>query len=208
MTVKAANALYRYFEALYELNQNIIILCGVDVLDNRGQYEKQVETVIHLVPKLVPYVYDKKKHIYRIECRDGLLEFSDEIPFLQADYQYILRNHAEFLGHIKAIRNKLEHCMHGVRVIASGSGSGCLFEITYEVAKKTHQITANELIAFVKELNIVFSKIQKLIDRFAYEEQESSHPDYRRLVKYTFQDFNQIYESDLLRIFGKSLLPF
>lgn len=208
MTVEAANALYRYFEALYELNQNIIILCGVDVLDNDGQYEKQIETVIHLVPKLVPYVYDKKKHIYRIECGDGLLEFSDEMPFLQTDYQNILQNHAEFLGHIKAIRNKLEHSMHGARVIVSASGSGCWFEITYEVAKKTHQITSNELIAFVKELNIVFSKIQKLIDRFADEQQESSHPYYRRLVKYTFQDFNQIYESDLLRIFGKSLLPF
>lgn len=54
MNVEIANALYRYFEALYELNQNIIVLCGVDVLDNRGEYEKNIENVIHLMPKLVP----------------------------------------------------------------------------------------------------------------------------------------------------------
>ena len=36
MNVEIASALYRYFEALYELNQNIMVLCGIDVLDNRG----------------------------------------------------------------------------------------------------------------------------------------------------------------------------
>lgn len=62
MNVEIASALYRYFEALYELNQNIMVLCGIDVLDNRGEYEKNIENVIHLVPKLVPYKYDKRKN--------------------------------------------------------------------------------------------------------------------------------------------------
>ena len=35
MTTKAANALYRYFETLYNLNQSLITLCGIDVIDKR-----------------------------------------------------------------------------------------------------------------------------------------------------------------------------
>lgn len=87
MTIQIANALYRYFEALYELNQNILVLCGVDVLDNYEQYEKQVESVIQLIPRLVPYAQDKNTRGYKIISRDGLLEFSNEIPFLNMDYR-------------------------------------------------------------------------------------------------------------------------
>lgn len=61
MTIEAANAVYRYFKGLYELNQNIIRLCGIDVFDNDAQYEEQMENVIHFVPRLIPYVYDKNE---------------------------------------------------------------------------------------------------------------------------------------------------
>ena len=43
MTTKAANALYRYFETLYNLNQSLIKLCGIDVIDNSSLYEKYIE---------------------------------------------------------------------------------------------------------------------------------------------------------------------
>lgn len=209
MTIEVANALYRYFKGLYELNQNIIILCGIDVIDNSSiQYEEQLENVIHLVPKLVPYKYDKKNHIYRLENGDGLLEFENEIPFIKACYEDILKNHGIFLSNIKAIRNKLEHKMHGATVMASSSGSVCLFEIIYNVNGQRIKITAGELIAFVKELNFVFSKIQRLFIEFSCKENKTDYPYYRRLTKFSFQDFSKIYDSDLLRIFGKTLLPF
>lgn len=208
MTIECANALYRYFKGLYELNQNIIILCGVDVLDIDSQYEDQIENVIHLVPKLVPYVYDKKKHLYLIKKKDGLLDFSNEMPFLEKYYLNVLQNHTNFLVNVKTIRNKLEHRMHGAKVIASGSGSLCLFDITYEINGEKITITAGELIAFVKEMNILFSKIQNLVNQYAYEHNKCNYPYYRRLVRYSFEDFNKIYESDLLRIFGKSLKQF
>ena len=56
-----ANALLRYFEALYTLNQNTITLCGVDVIDNNGQFEKYVDDVIFTIPRLVPYKKRKGK---------------------------------------------------------------------------------------------------------------------------------------------------
>lgn len=208
MTIEAANALYRYFEALYELNQNVIALCGADVLDSRGQYEKQIETVIHLVPKLIPYKYHKRECVYKLVNSDGLLEFEKEIPFLKTDYDQILKDHMEFLINIKALRNKLEHKIQGVNVIASGSGSDCLFEITYVVSDKEIQIKAQELIAFVEDMNVLFSKIQLIFNRFAYQQNINDHPYYRRMLRFSFKDFNKIYVNDLLRIFGKTLFSF
>ncbi len=34
MTVETANALGGYFQALYDLNHDLITLCGMDVIDN------------------------------------------------------------------------------------------------------------------------------------------------------------------------------
>lgn len=212
MTIQIANALYRYFEALYELNQNILVLCGVDVLDNYEQYEKQVESVIQLIPRLVPYAQDKNTRGYKIISRDGLLEFSNEIPFLNMDYRQLLKNHYDFLITVKTIRNKLEHRMHGATVSSSGSGSAILFEINYKIENQGEErilhITAGALISFAKEINIMFSKIQTLMDQFAYENQKIDYAYYRRLVKYDFCNFNKLYESNLLREFGKAMLSF
>ena len=64
MTVTAVNALYRYFQALYNVNQHLIILCGVDVLDNEGQYQEHVEEVVLLIPRLVPYSREWRNYAY------------------------------------------------------------------------------------------------------------------------------------------------
>ena len=78
MTRNLANALYRYFETLYGLNQNLIILCGVNIFDEKGQLEKYIEKVIMDIPRLVPYVFDRKTSSYRLEPKDGLMEFAEE----------------------------------------------------------------------------------------------------------------------------------
>ena len=160
MTVAALSALYRYFQALYNLNQHLIILCGVDVLDNEGQYQEHVEEVALLIPRLVPYVLNKKTEKYQIRKGDGLLEFSGEIPLLEESYCAILKKHKKVLSSIKAIRNKLEHSMHAARVVASGSGTSCLFEITYKIKDVEFEITANDLSSLIKELKILFTHIQ------------------------------------------------
>lgn len=208
MTVEVANALYRYFEALYDFNRKLITLCGVDMLDNAGHYEKYVEEIIHVVPRLVPYVFNMTANRYEIDSGDGLLEFSEELSFLECDYISILHKHYDLLTKIKKIRNKFEHRMHGANIIASGSGSISLFDVTYEIGNQDFDLKASELIALVEDVNGLFSKIQQEIDKFVYDQKEEWHPYYRRLMRYDFSDFNKIYESDLLRTFGKMLLPF
>ncbi len=208
MTVEAANALFRYFESLYTLNQNLIVLCGVDVLDHRGQYEQRIDDIVMAIPRLVPYVFNKKNGSYEISQNDGLVKFSNDIPFIIADYSSILQNHTTFLKKIKKVRNKLEHEMHGARIVASMSSNSSLFSVTYEVADYEIDIKASEIIAFTKDINTMFSKIQVLVDQFACINGHESHPYYERLVRYQFTEFNKIYESNLLRTFGKALLPF
>ena len=178
-------------------------------MDNTGHYEKYIKNVIQAVPRLVPYDYDKKNQIYKINRRDELLEFLDQIPFLLDDYESILQRHGEFLSKVKNIRNKFEHKMHGARLVAGGSvGGSVAFDMTYEVGVQKIELTAGEIIRFTKDINCTFSKIQKLIDAFAYENKKSNHPYYRRLIRYDFCDFNIIYDSDILGIVGKSLFPF
>lgn len=208
MTVEIANALYGYFETLYDLNRNLIMLCGVDVIDNSGQYEKYRQEIIQEIPRLVPYAYNKNDGKYKIVMSDGLLEFSDVMPFLKGDYKCILQENYSFLSDIKCIRNKFEHKLHGARLMASGSGSTSLFDMTYTLKEGDITLTANEFIKFTKHMNELFSKIQGLVDKFAYKQGEFGHPYYRRLIRYDFRDFNRIYESDLLRSFGQALFPF
>lgn len=208
MNAEIASALYRYFEALYNFNRNLITVCGVDVLHNAGQYEKYLEEVIHAVPKLIPYQFNKSTKRYEITGKDGLLEFSNELPFIAEDYNSLLQQHYDLLVTIKKIRNKFEHRMHGVRVVASGSGSISLFDATYKIEEETFSLTAHALIDLAKDLNGIFSKIQDLLYRFLYDLEPEASLYYRRLVRYDFRNFNQIYESELLRNIGKALLPF
>ena len=136
------------------------------------------------------------------------MEFIDEIPFINEDYRNILQRHYDLLKRIKRIRNKFEHKMHGARIVSSGSGSGSLFDATYQIGDEAFDLTANELISLAKDLNTMFTKIQRLVGRFAYEQEKVDHPYYRRLIRYDFCNFNQIYESELLRNIGKAFLPF
>lgn len=208
MTITTANALYRYFETLYSLNQNLIVLCGIDVFDHKGEQERRIDEVIMAVPRLVPYGYNKKTGTYEIENTDGLMKFSDDIPFLSADYEHILQKHKDFLEKAKKVRNKLEHEMHGARIVASISGTTSMFSVTYEVAENEIDLCADELIAFTQDLNSLFSKIQELFKQVAYEHKYDDHPYFRRLIRYDYADFNKIFESKLLHIIGKALLPF
>lgn len=107
MTVEIVNALLGYFETLYELNRNLIILCGVDVIDNAGQYEKYIREIILDIPRLVPYAFCKKENMYKIDTKDGLLEYSNEIPFLKGDYENILQSHYSLLNNIKKYETSL-----------------------------------------------------------------------------------------------------
>ena len=208
MTSEICNALFRYFEALYDLNRDLIMLCGADVLDNSGQYDKCVERVVKTIPELIPYGGNKATDEYVIIEGDGLLEFSNEIPFLRKEYESILGNNYLALSNIKKVRNKLEHKMHAVKFYRASSGSLEMFTISYKVNDVEITLAAIDMIKLVKQINDLFSKIQFLIDEFAFKQGKEDYSYYRKLLRYDFCNFNKLYDSDLLRTFGKTLFPF
>ena len=208
MTTETANALYRYFETLYNLNQNLIVLCGADVSDRTVEQERRVDDIVMAIPRLVPYIFNKDTSNYEISKSDGLMKFRDKIPDLREHYENILRKHNFCLEKVKKVRNKLEHEMHGARIVASSSGTMSLFTVTYDITEDGIYLCAAEMIDFVKDMNIMFARLQELVIRFASEQGYDDYPYYNRLVRYDFSDFNKIYDSNLLRVFGKALLPF
>ena len=208
MNVVVANALLGYFETLYDLNRNLIMCCGLDVIDNSGQYEKPINEIIQNIPRLIPYTYNKGSQKYEIQ-REGLLEFADAIPFLEQDYKELLSNNYAFLSDIKKIRNKLEHNMHGARITGSGSSGGLsLFDVTYKVGEDELTLRGEQFVACIKQLNVLFSKIQQLVLDYAKANGKLDYAYYRRLLRYAFSDFNPIYDSHLLKSFGQALFSF
>ena len=123
-------------------------------------------------------------------------------------YETILEKRHDVLVKIKKIRNKIEHKMHAPTFVAAGSNSFSLLDVTYEINDEEFDLNIHEFIAVVKDMNAMFSKIQKEIDYFSFTQGKSEHPYYTRLIRYDFCQFNKIYESELLRTIGEMLAPF
>lgn len=203
MTIEIANALFGYLETLYNLNQKLVKLCGIDVIDDFEGGEKDILDIIQDVPRIIPYSFNKKTKKLEFKDRDGLLEYQDSILYLKDDYDRILSENYDFLDKIRKIRNKYEHKMHGVKHKSSGSGSLSLFDYTFMVENESIEITAGAFIKLVKSVNCLFSKIVRDISKFAYENHKEDYLYYRRITRFDFTDFNKIYDNDILRIVGK-----
>ena len=210
MKISIANALFRYFEELYGLNQNVLALCGTNAFDLLEQQEqaKRIDGVMITIPRLIPYGSNKMTKIYEIKSADGLMNFSEDISFLKENYERIFQSHQDFLIKAMKIRNKLEHEIHNANIMGTGSSPSSLFNVTYRVDKNEIDVDANEIISFVKDLNILFSKIQEEVIKYAYEHQKNEYRYFARITRFDFCDFNKIYESDMLRVIGKTMLPF
>jgi hypothetical protein len=208
MNTTVINAFYRYFEALYNLNRNLITLCGTNSFDHMEKQHRYMDEVITTIPRLIPYKLKRNTNEIELISTDGLMRFLTDIPFLNADYKKLLQDHNGFLVKAKKIRNKLEHELDNAQITSSCGGSSTMFSVTYRVGKNSFTLRAEELILFVKDLNALFSKIQENVYPFAVQNEQQTHPYIRRLTRYDFSDFNKIYESDLLYVFGKTMLPF
>ena len=209
MTTDIANALFGYFATLYDLSRDLINLCGFDVLGYSGHYETLAQNIIQAIPRLVPYAYNKSQNKYIIMERDGLLEYSNGIPFIKENYENLLRDNYKLLANIKIIRNKYEHKIHGAQIIAGANSDGSgAFSLTYKVNEDLILLLSDDIIGLMKDLNTLFTKIQNEVSLFVIKEGKTLHPYYYRLNRYCFSDFNLIYESSVLKIVGAALFPF
>ena len=207
MEITTANALFRYFEELYGLNQNVIALCGINVFDITDKQERRMDEVMITIPRLVPYKFVRDTDKIMLIQSDGLMNFVDDIPFIGADYKNILQKHNDFLVKAKKIRNKLEHQVHNANIVGLGSNPSW-FSVTYEVKDAEIDLRSYELISFVKDLNVLFSKIQVEVIQYAEEHQKTEYQYYKKITRFDFCDFNKIYESNISNIIGKLMLPF
>ncbi|MBQ7035333.1 MAG: hypothetical protein IJN34_06320 [Clostridia bacterium] len=213
MNTKIANALSIYFSTLYELNKHIFALCGKCKEDYRFDSYKSVLDIIQDIPRLIPFCYDKKKQMVVLSNRNGLLEFQSEIDFLKPEYTSMVERHYDFIEKVRKIRNKAEHKMHAVINTAYGNGSTCLFDYEFNIEEGSNNLTtvlveAEELIRLVRDLNILFSKIQNQVKSFAVEANKTGYPYYERLCRFDFVDFNKIYDSNLLIEIGNLFVDF
>ncbi len=209
MNREIANAMSGYFETLYIMNQNLIRLCGAEIFYYRfSEFEKLTLDIVQDIPRLIPYSYDNKKQDLMIDNNNGLLEYQTEIPYIKDDYQTILNIHKETLNKIRKIRNKYEHKMHDVKYQSSGTGTMSLFDIEFKVNDEFIRIYAGELIKVIKQINILFSKIAQEISNYAFNSGKTGYAYYERISRFDFKDFNEIYESDILRKIGKIMNKF
>lgn len=208
MNIEIANAMYGYLDTLYSLNQKLIKLCGTDAIERLEYNHKEILDIIQDIPRLVPYSQKRNSKELIYKETDGLLEFAKDISYLQDDYNNILKDNYNFLYKVKQIRNKYEHKMHGIKHRYSGSGSLEYFEFTFDVNGKNIDIEAKEFIKLIKQLNKLFDKIVKDIEKFAYDNNKTDYPYYKRISRLRLENLNEIYESELLRTFSKSMLDF
>lgn len=206
MTSEIAYALYGYFEVLYKLNQKLIKLCGIDAINENGTND--ILDIIQDIPRIVPYSLNRETGKLEFKDDDGLLEYSNTILYLKQDYKTILSHNYDFLNSIRKVRNKYEHKMHGIKMSSMGSGSLSLFDFTFKVNGKEIELTAGKFINLVKEINILFSKISSDISEFAYANNFNDYLYYQKLSKFEFNDFNTIYDSNILRTIGKIMKDF
>ena len=208
MNIEIANSLSGYIETLYKLNQKLLKLCGTDVIDKYEFSHKEILDIIQDIPRLIPYQYNKTLKILELTDKNGLLEYKNDITYLKEKYTEILKDNYEFLDSIRKIRNKYEHKMHDIKRKSSGSGTTSYFDFEFELAGEPVIVEAVDFIKLIKKLNSLFSLIVRDIQKYSYENGKQDYPYYKRLCRFDFEDFNIIYNSNLLRIFGKVMLDY
>ena len=198
MTKEIANALLGYFEVLCDSNKKLLLLCGSDCFNDENT--NVVLDIIQNIPRLIPYKFLKNTEENIIANRDGLIEYDKEIGFLEKEYGAILKENYCFLDKVRKIRNKHEHKMHALKSTAVGSGSIILFEFSFLVTDNNGEdeeiyVNAGDFIRLFKQLNELFSKLQKEIEIYAEKNQKTEYAYYKGIARFDFCDFNKLYDS-------------
>lgn len=207
-----SNDLFGYFQTLYEANRKFIMLCGHDCHNMQQGSKKLLLDLIQDLFKLLPFVREKNNEVLKICKTDGLLEYDEHFGFLYNDYANILNKYHRVLYNLKKIRNKYEHKMHALKEVASGDGSFTMFEFEFEVEDKGEiiekTITYRDIVGVLKNVNILFSKMQNEVEKYALENNILTSSYYIRLLRVNFIEFNRIIDSDIVRLVGKTMFDF
>lgn len=207
MDKEIANSLFGYFKTLYNVNIMLIKLYGSDPYVNCSSDEYDILDLIRELPRIIPYEFSSKTQCLELQNRNGLLEFAPNIPYLYTDYKSILDNCHDFLDTVRLVRNKYEHIMHNVEY-RSSCGNSASFSYHFCIEGKSKIISSEDLTNLVKMLNCLFNKMQKDVIDWAINNNATNYPYYNKLLRFQFNDFNTLYESHLLNVFGKTMYDF
>lgn len=208
MNREIANAMSGDLEILYNMNQKLLQLCGTDASEDFEDNSKRLLDIIQDIPRVVPYSFNNNKKILEYVDRNGLLEYKGEIIYLAEEYDKILDDNYIFLDNVRDIRNKYEHKMHGIQHKVSLSDSVLLFEFLFDVGKDEIIVTSDDLIKLIKSINILFSRIVSDIKKYAIENNLTDYPYYKKINRFDFKDFNELYDSNLINKIGKVMNEF
>ena len=205
MNQKVINSIYKYVEVLYENNQRLIKVFGMDAIDNYNDGTKEILNIIQDIPRLIPYSYsDENKKLF-LEKNDGLLQYEKKIKYLRSDYKEILNNNEECLIKVKKIRNKYEHKLHNIETPSRYTGNDDWFRYGFKINRKKYNIESSELVKLFKELNNMYDKLISDMLKWAYKN-KIDHPFFTRLSRINMLDFNKLYDSKLLYEIGKVII--
>ena len=192
-----------YFETLYIINQKLIKFCGADAINNFEESYNIVLDICEKIPRVIPYKIEKEDKTVHMAVNDGLLVFKNDIPFIENDFQRILKENEELLFGIKMIRNKLEHKIHNINFNKSSSGSTSPFEITINVDDIAVSFNTIQLIKLIKMINEAYSKIRKLIEQLSLKDSNENDYYIKYLDQIDFLDFNTLYDDQNIKLIGK-----
>ncbi len=215
------NGIAIYCEWLYEVNKKIIELTGLDCINDRIKMEKLFLEISSNIMKLVPCKTDMKNRKAEQTRKDGILDFTSELDFLQDDYDDLFNKYNRALYKIKIIRNKYEHIPHKLKMMNSSSGSTSYPNVTftYDNGRKNiyiydkdynYDVKTEEFIEIVNLLNTTFNKIINELKKFR-ETNDEKYGDHPFLVKYTainYEIFNRLFKCNLLSDIGKAMKSF
>lgn len=203
MNLEIINSIYKYIEVLYENNQRLTKIFGIDALDAITNGSKDILDIIQNIPRLIPYSYDNKKEKLFLFKNDGLLQYKKELPDLKNKYQTILDNNEKCLKKVKQIRDKYEHILHNVNLQSCYKGNDSWFEYGFEIGNTKYHIESKELLNLFKELNVLYNDLISEILKYVYKNKLNN--TYGFLARIDLLGFNKIYDSGLLHEIGKAI---
>ena len=164
--------------------------------------------IIQDIPRIIPYSYDYKSKKQILKDKDGLLEFKYDISYLKNSFESILENNYFLLEKIRKIRNKYEHKIHDIKLLASYGDIDGMFDYSFKNHNDRVHVNTMDIVMLFKQLNTLFSQVVDDIKSWAEDNNYETHPYYYKLSRFDFKDFNSIYESDLLSKIGRMLYKF
>ncbi len=232
MNREMANSLSVYFQLLYDVNQQTVLLCKEEENEDPFRKNKRLLDVTHNILLILPVTLrnvktdsckkDKLSLLLennpypdkelKVQKRDGLFLLSKDILYLEQELADIINNHRNLLIGLKMLRNKIEHVPHivnDVSIVCSGSSFYSGYTIN-EPNKETINIVVDvkDVWDLLCDINSLASKMQKDVISFSIEENLIDHPYCIRLKRFDFEEFNSVFASNLSDIPAKLMEAF